>query len=64
MPTLESPTCLRAGRISTAEPAGRGEWRECFTRQYAVGTSSLHWDPNLEPDLAGDRPYRGAGSRF
>jgi len=35
-----------------------------FTGQYASGTTQLHWLPNVEPDLARYRLYRGTTSNF
>jgi hypothetical protein len=35
-----------------------------FTGQYAAGVAHLHWNPNLEPDLAGYRVYRGSNAGF
>jgi hypothetical protein len=35
-----------------------------FTGQYAAGTTSLHWNPNTEADLAGYRLYRGTTAGF
>ncbi len=32
--------------------------------QYAAGTTRLHWNPNVEPDLAGYRLYRGISTSF
>lgn len=35
-----------------------------LTGQYLAGSTSLHWNRNLEPDLAGYRLYRGATVSF
>jgi hypothetical protein len=35
-----------------------------FTGQYSAGSTSLHWNPNTEADLAGYRLYRGASAGF
>ena len=35
-----------------------------FTGQYNAGIATLHWNPNVEPDLAGYRLYRGTTSGF
>lgn len=35
-----------------------------FTAQYAAGSTRLHWDRNLEADLAGYRRYRGTSLAF
>jgi hypothetical protein len=35
-----------------------------LTGQYATGTTTLHWNPNTEADLAGYRLYRGANASF
>jgi flagellar hook capping protein FlgD len=35
-----------------------------FTGSYSAGATHLHWDPNLEPDLANYRLYRGTNSGF
>ena len=35
-----------------------------LTGQYAAGTTALHWNRNLESDLAGYRLYRGTSAAF
>ncbi len=35
-----------------------------FTGQYVAGTAHLHWNRNLEADLAGYRLYRGSSAAF
>ena len=35
-----------------------------FTATYASGSAYLHWGPNVEPDLAGYRLYRGSTGAF
>jgi hypothetical protein len=35
-----------------------------FTGQYAAGTTHLHWNRNVEADLAGYRLYRGTSVAF
>ncbi len=35
-----------------------------FAGQYNAGVATLHWNPNIEPDLAGYRLYRGGSADF
>jgi hypothetical protein len=35
-----------------------------FTGTYMAGATHLHWDPNIESDLAGYRLYRGSSAGF
>lgn len=35
-----------------------------FTGQYGAGTALLHWNPNVEPDIAGYELYRGSSVGF